>query len=52
MMPPGGIKYYVQEIAKYGNTRTPKGQFKIVCHRCGHWHESIGLDLKTGIDPI
>jgi len=52
MMPPGGINYYVQEIAKYGNIRHSKGQYKIKCPRCGHWHTSIGLELKTGFDPI
>jgi len=52
MMPPGGISYYMAEIAKYGNTRTPKGQVKILCPRCGHWHTSIGMDLKTGFDPV
>jgi hypothetical protein len=52
MMPPGGLRYYVEEIAKFGNTRTPKGQRKLVCPRCGHWHLSIGMDLRTGFDPI
>lgn len=48
MMPPGGIDYYVKEIAKYGNMRHPQGQLKLECPRCGHWHYSIGRDLKTG----
>lgn len=48
MIPPGGISYYVEEIAKYGNTRHPVGQKKLVCPRCGHWHISIGLNLRTG----
>ncbi len=48
MMPPGGVSYYMEEIGKYGNTRPPKGQSKIECPRCGHWHVSIGRDLRTG----
>ena len=52
MMPPGGVSYYIEEITKYGNTRTPIGQRKIMCPRCGHWHVSIGLDLSTGFDPV
>jgi hypothetical protein len=52
MMPPGGIVYYEKEIAKFGYLRHSKGQNKILCQRCGHWHTSIGLSMKSGFDPV
>jgi hypothetical protein len=52
MMPPGGIQYYKNELAKYGYARVAHGQNKLLCPRCGHYHLSIGTYMKSGFDPI
>jgi len=52
MMPPGGIQYYKDELAKYGYARVSRGQNKIQCPRCGPYHISIGSSMKSGFDPV
>jgi hypothetical protein len=52
MLPPRGIRYYEKELAKYGYARIFMGQNKIQCTRCGHWHTSLGLSMRSGFDPV